>query len=128
VAVGVADPEADGGALPLPPEQLPLGVGEPLQVVGMDGLGVEGVAADAGVGRLPEDPLGRRAQRADGALGVQDADDVRGGVDHRLEGRLPLPQDVVGLLALGDVHGVAEGVGQGAVVVVDSRVTPYSQW
>jgi hypothetical protein len=119
VAVGVADPDADGGALPLPPEQLALGVGEPLQIIGMEGLGVEGAAADAGVGRLPEDPLGRRAQRADGPLGVQDADDVRRGVDHRLEGRLPLPQGVVGLLALGDVHGVAEGVGQGAVVVVD---------
>jgi hypothetical protein len=61
VAVGVADPDADGGALPLPPEQLALGVGEPLQIIGMEGLGVEGAAADAGVGRLPEDPLGRRA-------------------------------------------------------------------
>jgi hypothetical protein len=116
--LGVADPDTDRGALPLPAEQLTLCVREPLQVVGMHELRAEGAAAHPGVGLPPEDLQGGRAHRTDGALGVQDGDDVRGGVDHGLESGLPLPDGVVGLLALGDVHGVAEGVGQGAVVVV----------
>ncbi|HEV2917630.1 MAG TPA: hypothetical protein VG673_00065, partial [Actinomycetota bacterium] len=44
---------------------------------------------------------------------------VRGGVDDRLQGGLPLPHRLVGLPALGHVHDVAEGVDQHALVVVD---------
>ena len=53
--LGVADPDTDRGALPLPAEQLTLGVREPLQVVGMHELRAEGAAAHPGVGLPPED-------------------------------------------------------------------------
>jgi hypothetical protein len=119
VPVDVADPQAHRRPLPAPGEDLALGLGERLQVVGVDGLGAEGVPADAVGDRVAGDALHRRAHGADPALGVQDADDVGRGLHHRLEGRLPLAHGRLGLAALGDVHDVAEGVGQPAVVVVD---------
>jgi hypothetical protein len=75
--------------------------------------------ADALADRVAGDALHRRAHGADPALGVEDADDVGRGLNHRLEGRLPLPHRGLGLAALGDVHDVAEGVDQLAAVVVD---------
>jgi hypothetical protein len=115
----VPDPDPHLGALVLAGEHAPLSLPERLQVIVVDELRAEGVGADRGLGASPEDPLGRRAHRADAALGVQDGDDVRGGVDDRLEGGLPLPHRLVGLPALGHVHDVAEGVDQHALVVID---------
>ena len=69
--VDVADPQAHRRPLPAPGEDLALGLGERLQVVGVDGLGAEGVPADAVGDRVAGDALHRRAHGADPALGVR---------------------------------------------------------
>jgi hypothetical protein len=83
--VGVAGPRPHRGVLGLAGEHPPLGLGERLQVVGVDDVGAEGAATR------------------------------------------PLPHRLVGLVALDRVHGVAEGVGQLAAVVVDQAGRPVQR-
>jgi hypothetical protein len=80
-SVGVAGPQPHRGVLGLAGEHAPLGLGERLQVVGVDDVGAEGAATHPLAGRPAQDPLHRRAHGADAALGVQDGDDVGRGAD-----------------------------------------------
>jgi hypothetical protein len=112
-AVAVADPPGLGGRHPRPQGRLGHEPGDPLAVVGVDQG--EGVAVDQLARVVAEHPADRLAVVADGPVGVDDADHVRGVLDQRAEPLLAGPQGLLGRLAL--VHLGGQGrVGAGEVL------------
>ncbi len=77
-----------------------------LAVVGVDQL--ESAAAAQLLRIVSEDTQNRRTEIAQGAVRIDQHDDVRAVLDEGAEARLALAQPRFGLLALGDVEGGAE--------------------
>jgi hypothetical protein len=102
-AVAVAHPPGLGGRHPRAQGRLGHEPGHPLAVVGVDQG--QGVAVDQ-LGRVvAQHPPDRLAVVADAAVGVDDADHVRGVLDQRPEPLLAGPQRPLGRLALLDLGG-----------------------
>jgi hypothetical protein len=103
--VAVADPPGLGRCHPRPQGRVGHEAGRPLAVVGVDQG--EGVAVDQLARVVAKHPADRLAVVADGPVGVDDADHVRGVLDQGAEPLLAGPQGPLGRLAL--VHLDGEG-------------------
>ena len=88
------------------------------QVVGVDDRVAKDVPADPVLRPVPQQTFHRRGLIEDRALGVEEADDVRGVLDQEAEPLLALAQRLLGPLALGDIFKNVDRPRASSLVVV----------